>query len=178
MPLSHLCSASHNRVAVYCSVLQCVAVCCSVLQCVAVRCIALQHVAACCCETCLIHTLIVPHIIAILIATQLQGDGKQCVAAHCSVLLCVAVCSSALQCVAVCCNVLPYLTMSCSVLPCAALCCSVLQSVAVCCCGTRFLNTRWCLHHRDPARRRWRAVCCSVVQRVAVRCGVFQCDAE
>jgi len=36
------------RVAVCCSVLQCVAVCCSVLQCVAVCCSVLQCVAACC----------------------------------------------------------------------------------------------------------------------------------
>jgi len=36
------------RVAVCCSVLQCVAVCCSVLQCVAVCCSVLQCVAVCC----------------------------------------------------------------------------------------------------------------------------------
>jgi len=73
------------RVAVCCSVLQCVAVCCSVLQCVAVCCSVLQCDAVCC-------------------------SVLQCVAVCCSVLQCVAVgvfCSclhgcTVLQCVAVC----------------------------------------------------------------------------
>jgi len=55
MPVHHLyvClslefSFYYCRVAVCCSVLQCVAVCCSVLQRVAVCCNVLQCVAACC----------------------------------------------------------------------------------------------------------------------------------
>ena len=72
---------SNIRVAVCCSVLQCVAVCCSVLQCVTVCCSVLQCVAVCC-------------------------SVLQCVTVCCSVLQCVAVCCSVVQCVAVCCSVL------------------------------------------------------------------------
>ena len=71
----------HLRIAVCCSVLQCVwrcvAVCHSVLQCVAVCCSVLQCVAVC-------------------------FSVLQCVAVCCSVLQCVAVCCSMLQCIAVC----------------------------------------------------------------------------
>jgi len=87
------------RVAVCCSVLQCVAVCCSVLQYVAVCCNVVQCVAVCC-------------------------SVLQCVAVFCSVLQCVAVChlsqcvaDKALWvaceslCVAVCCILLQYVAV-------------------------------------------------------------------
>jgi len=90
------------RVAVCCSVLQCVAVCCSVLQCVAVCCSVVQYVAVCC-------------------------SVLQCVAVCCSVSQRVAVCCSVLQCAAVCCSVLQCDAVSCSVLQCVVVCCSVLR---------------------------------------------------
>ena len=78
------------RVAVCCSVLQCVAVYCSVLQCVAVYLTGqmedLCAWLACVCSAC------------------------------CSVLQCIAVCRSVSQCVAVCCNVLLCVAVCCSVL--------------------------------------------------------------
>jgi len=63
-----------------------VAVCCSVLQCVAVRCSVL-HTAKDTSPVAARHPL-------------------QCAAVCCSVLQCVAVCCSVLQCIAVCCRVL------------------------------------------------------------------------
>jgi len=137
------------RVAVRCSMVQCVAVCCSVLQCVAVCC-SVSRVAA------LLHSsyaLLVPYVF---------------VAVCCSVLQCVAVCCSVLQCVAVCYNMLQY----------TALCCSVLQShnnlaverVCVCAC------TCLCVFVRARARVR---VCVHVRMhvRVHVRVRMYQCDA-
>jgi len=72
-------------------VLQRVAVCCSVLQCV-----AMLYFSAIQCEEDIHSTLFV---------TLVCCSVLQCVAVCCSVLQCVAVCCSALQCVAVRCSV-------------------------------------------------------------------------
>ena len=61
------------RVAVCCSVLQCVAVCYRVVQCVAVWCSVVQCVAVCC-------------------------SVMQCIAVYCSVVHCVVVCCSVSYC--------------------------------------------------------------------------------
>jgi len=143
---THMCYSVLQRVAVYCSVLQCIVVRYKLysvlpsvskdnghvllqqprdeilLQCVALCCIVLQCFAL-------------------------------CIAVHYSVIKCVAVCGSVfpkitatssssshlirsssfacmLQCVAVCCSVTFRL---CVVVQCVAVCCSVLQCVLVCC---------------------------------------------
>ena len=88
-------------------VLQCVALCYSLLQCASVYCFVLQRVVVCC--------------------SILQSN-----AVCCSVLQCVAVCCSVLQCTAVCCSVLQCVAVCCSVLQCVAVCCRMLQRVAAC----------------------------------------------
>jgi len=140
------CCTVLQRIAVYCSVVQCFAVTeyvCSfgiiidetnLLQCVAVCCSdiidmffrnsqwRLEYAAVCC------HVLL-----------------------YDAVLQCVAVCCSALQCVAVCCSVLHCVAVFCSVLQCVAVCCSMIQCIAGFC---RVLQ-------RVPS-------CCSVLQYFAV----------
>jgi len=74
-----------ERVAVCCSVLQCVAVCCSVLPCVAV-----------CCSRFLHRT----RLETVVWAAEVRNKFRMC----CSVSQCVAECCSVLQCVAVCCS--------------------------------------------------------------------------
>jgi len=86
-----------QRVAVCCSVLQCVAVCHSVSQCVAVSCSELQWVAVCCnvlqcvalcCIVLQIYRGLLTHI-----AKYIIGIFEEC----CSMLQCVAVCCSAVH---------------------------------------------------------------------------------
>ena len=72
------------RVAVCCSVLQCVVVSCSILYCVAVCCIQLQCAAACSHDDCVCVCGIESECCSVL----------QCVAACCSVMPCVSVCFS------------------------------------------------------------------------------------
>ena len=93
------------RVALCCSVLQCVAVFCSVLKCVTVCCNVLQCDLVCC-------------------------SVLRCVAVCCSVLECAVVCYSVLQYVTVCCSVLQCVAVCCSVLQCVAVCCSVHNTAA------------------------------------------------
>ena len=87
------CAFVVQRVAVYCSVLQCVPICCDILQwlqCVAVRCSALPCVAVCMSSR--DRTPVTLHQLCV------------CIAMWCGVLRCAAVCCSALQCVAERCN--------------------------------------------------------------------------
>ena len=74
--------------------LQRVAVCCSVLQCV-VACGIVSHCALC---GCLVW-------IKVACFSALQCGGVRCSAVQCSAMQCVAVGCSAVQCVAVCCTV-------------------------------------------------------------------------
>jgi len=100
-----------KRVAVYCSVLQCIAVYCNVLQFVAVYCRVSQSVAEFCSVLLLLQCCVSPWNMSV--SRVAHVNELQCSAVYCSVLQCVAVRCSALQCVPV------Y--------------CSILQSVAVCC---------------------------------------------
>jgi len=99
-----------QRVAMCCSVLQCVAVCCSKKIVAAQRKLSRYMYS---CNQCA------------------QISMLQCAALRCSVLQCAAVYSSVLQCVAECCSVLQCVALS--VLQCAAVCCNVLQYIALCC---------------------------------------------
>jgi len=99
-----------QRVAVCCSVSQCVVVCCSVLQCVAVCCSVLQCVSVCC---------------SVLRILHLAGLFRKWCCSVLHVLQCVAVCCSVLQCVAV----------WCSVLQCVAICACTLVCMHVCICA-------------------------------------------
>ena len=151
-----------QRVAEYCSVLQCVqcvltltllyvifGVCCSVLQWIAVCCTVLQCV------------LTLTHLYVIF-------------AVCCSVLQCVAVCCSVLQCVAVCWHWLIHMWylecfgVCCSVLQCVAVCCSVLQFVAMC---RHWLIYVWydSLWHIGST-----ATHCNTLQHTATHCNTLQ----
>jgi len=172
------------RIAVCCSVLQCVAVCCSVLQCVAVCCSVLQCVDR---SRTSRHEIVdrsrtsrhemhfnKMHLSSWLIRmsacdlSDYDDDSFDCVKRSSLVPLrkgpCSlnsSVCACMLQCVAVCCSALQYVAVCCSVLQCVAVCCSVLQCVAV----------RWVCRSVLQCV----AVCCSVLQCVAVCCSVLQC---
>jgi len=118
-----------QRIAAYCSVLQCIAVYCSVLQCIAVYCSLWQSV---------VFGTIALHVRLLLKMRSLSRspiDSRRRLVC-CSVLHCIAVCCSVLQCVAVCavcCSMLQYVALCCSMLQYAAVCYSMLQHVAVCC---------------------------------------------
>ena len=130
-----------QRVAVYCSMLQCVAVCCivfSVLQRVAVCCDMLQCVAECCSalqvvqNTCCLNAVccVICIYTSILHDSHIHRDlltrtpatrmSEVSIAVQCSMMYCVAV--------------------RCNVLQCAAVCCSVLQCVTECCIYTLHLD--------------------------------------
>ena len=98
-------------VTVCCSVLQHVAVCCSTSQCVAVRCSALQYVAG------YLHTvrelLVCSMCVALVCCSMLQ-----CVSGHLHVARELLVSG---MCIAVCCSVGQCVTSLCSVLQCSAL---------------------------------------------------------
>jgi len=122
-----------------------VAVCCSMLQCVAVRSSVLQCVAVCCGEIeARVHSF--SHVSPILLFNSHIQSQADRVAVCCSVLQCAVVCCSVVQYVAVCCSVLQCVGISSSVAsrlsntaigacPCisVAVCCSVMQCVAVYC---------------------------------------------
>ena len=170
------------RVAVCCSVLQCVAVCYSVLQCVVMRCdVSFSHPAAFC--VCRTSSLTVVRLCVLQCCSVLQ-----CVAVCCRVLQCVAeccsivVCCSVLRCVAVCHSVIPWpfafiehfhsqwRDFASCLLQCVAVCCSMLQYVAVCCSVLQCVAVRCSVLQCV-------AMCCSVLQCVAVCCSVLQCVA-
>ena len=110
-----------------CSVLQRVAVCCSVLECMAVGNLSS--------ETAVEHVYLL-HIPKCVVACC---SAMYCVAVRCSVLQYVAVCCSLLMRVSWAARrlsrMLPFAfsQVYCSVLQCNVLCCSVLQCVVVCC---------------------------------------------
>jgi len=141
------------RVAVCCSVFQCVAVCCSVLQCVAVR---------------------------ADVVLRLGGDEYTRHGVHTGKMY---ACCSALQCVAVCCSMLQCVAVFCSMLKCAAVCCSVLQCVAVRVSvvlrlgGDEFTihGVHTCKLYACCSVVQYVAVCSSMLQCVAVCCSVLQC---
>jgi len=161
---SHLHSSVLRRVAVCCSVLQCVAAC--VLRCAywstLLCCSVLQRVAVFC--------------------RLLQYGALQCVVEHWSSLQCIAVHFSVLHCVAVwcCVHIEAYYKKThqsissstffgkavkiscCSMWQCVAVCCSVLQCIAVCCSVWLFA---WAVA----------TVCCSALQCAIVCCSVLQC---
>ena len=93
-----------KRVAMRCSVLQCVAVCCSALQFVAVCRSRFTHVHGCILFSKSQHTWI--H--SFFKIPTMRCSLLQCVAVRCSLLQCVAVRCSLLQCVAVRCSVLGF----------------------------------------------------------------------
>ena len=109
-----------KRVAVCCSVLQCVAVYCSVLQCVAVYCSVVQCVAMCC-------------------------SVSQCVAVHRYELQRVALCCSASPYVVMCCKALQCIAVCFSALQCIAVYFSVFQCVI--CVWWDMTNTEISRHH-------------------------------
>jgi len=140
-----------------------VAVCCSVLQCVAVRCGCI---------------LLVSVLIKFVCCNALQCV-VQCAAVCCSMLQCVAAVFSLYLCEelqpAVCCNVLQCVAMRCNVLQCVATCCNVLQCVAVCCSNALWLSLA-CI-----CAKRYSLLCVaawrSVLQCVGVYYSVLQCVA-
>jgi len=187
----HTKRVAQCRVAVCCSVLQCVAVCCSVLQCIP-------------CHTWMqsLGTKQVAHF-------PMQVESLNFLyKMSCSifdvdwVLQSVAECCSVLQCVAVCCSVLQYVaplqnelldfrcklshSVSCTkwaaqfltsveccrVLQSVAVCCSMLQCVAVCCSVLHLYKTSCSISDVDGVLQSV-AVCCSVLLCVAVCCSVL-----
>jgi len=149
-----------GRVAVCCSVLQCVAVCCRVLQCVAVCCIVLPCVAVC---SSVLHWVYQQRH-ELFELQRVRGRGELAWYLCCSVAVCCSCMVFVLQCDAACFGVLQ----------CVSMCCSVLQCIAV----SKFLITEdfyvffpQLCQEIDPARE-VEKVCYSVLQRVAVCCSV------
>jgi len=156
-------------------VLQRVAVCCSVLQCVSTS-----------------TSVVTAYYSWLRKGTMNQVSVKplQCVAVSCSMLQCVAVCCSMLHCAALCCAVLQYafqvsfrkktqwlpcgkcntdvrVAVCCSVLQRAAVCCSVLQCVAVCFPGL-FSQKNPLTFAKKPYNQWTTCQKCKTVVRVAV----------
>ena len=126
-----------------------VAVCCSMLQCVAVRSSVLQCVAVCCGEIeARVHSF--SHVSPILLFhSHIQSQADR-----------VAVCCSVLQCAVVCCSVVQYVAVCCSVLQCVAVCCHIIFSSKP---TFKHRHRRLPVHQCCGMLQR-DAVCCSVLQ--------------
>ena len=130
------------RVAVCCSVLQCVAVCCTVLA-------TIFRIVTTCSSVC----------------EEVTRCVLRCVAVCCSALQCVAVCCSVLAtifCIVTTCSSVCEEVRRC-MLQCVAVCCGVLRCIAVCwplsfASSLRVLQCVW----------KSRGACCSVLQCIAV----------
>ena len=115
---------THARVAVCCSMLQCVAVCCSVLQFVAVksrRVSTHSHMSTLYCFSIATFSSKRTMLQCVAVCCSVTSNTKQTskhvyqTRVHTSVLQRAAVCCSVLQCVAVCCSVLQCVAISHSV---------------------------------------------------------------